>query len=118
MTTYHRDYHIQAPATGPICDFCSSTAVDRRYKTVSFKSDAATKLMAAYDLQGMGFSEGDWASCATCADLIDRDKWELLAERGARTYFKKHPEMKGLIPKKVLKARLMELHEEFKKARL
>lgn len=50
--------HVPEP---PVCDFCSSPSIAWDYPTRSFQ------------IAGMQWaSDGDWAACTDCAELIER----------------------------------------------
>jgi len=58
-----------------ICDFCSSPDVTRRYRAKSFVDPAR-----------LGISDGDWAACDVCADLVDGEHWKALENRSIETF--------------------------------
>jgi hypothetical protein len=93
-------------AMEPICDFCSSPDIVKDYACESFE---------AFDLQKkgrrmIGTSEGRWASCQICADLIDNNLWEELAQRSYET--------SGCSPddpyKEILLSFLRNMHRQFR----
>lgn len=61
-----------------ICDFCSNENVTRRYKCPSFKMLDTPEYTH--------WSEGDWAACDTCAELIDAGKLPELTERSLEAF--------------------------------
>jgi len=68
-----------------ICDFCSNPQVGWRYPAQSF---------LAYIVGGIaGQSVGDWAACAACHDLIEKDNRSGLAAHSIDSLIAVHPEM-------------------------
>ena len=70
-----------------LCDFCSAPD-----PVLSF--DAKNFVLTAFS--GMGVtqqSDGNWAACATCGELVAAKKWELLSVRVALTFIAAHPEI-------------------------
>ena len=68
-----------------ICDFCSDPNVGWRYPARSF---------LAYIVGGIaGQSVGDWAACAACHDLIEKDDRSGLAAHSIDSLIEVHPEM-------------------------
>lgn len=60
-----------------ICDFCSSPEVDWAYPAESFETYAVVMPDGAM----VATSEGWWASCSPCAQLIEAGRWAELAGR-------------------------------------
>jgi|ERR1019366_252945 hypothetical protein len=92
------------------CDFCSVPSIAKDYACESF---------TAFDAEGAGkrlvaTSNGKWAACQACADLIDHDRWEKLAQRSYDT--------SGIVESGVRKEILLEyirgLHRQFRELRL
>ena len=80
-----------------ICDFDSDPDVRWRYPADDF------------EMPGTGWaSQGDWAACDPCSDLVEADDWDGLAER-CLIGVVKHRE--------AIRVRLMNLHERFAAAR-
>jgi hypothetical protein len=72
-------------ARSSVCDFCSSEKVRWAYPAEDFLIGA----IAAVDpntgepieVQPMG-SKGPWAACTECSELIEREDYEALRQRG------------------------------------
>jgi hypothetical protein len=62
-------FRVSVPPEAAICDFCRSTPVVCSYPCESFR------------LMGTNWgSQGDWAACETCRDLIDAGRLSDLAQ--------------------------------------
>ncbi|HEY1437399.1 MAG TPA: hypothetical protein VGG82_07840 [Casimicrobiaceae bacterium] len=85
----------------PICDFCSAPKVLWRYHAHDFVMDIPE---APVDWG----SDGDWAACDICHELIERDERNGLAYRSALRFAIQHDvEMKLILP------RIRDLHTQF-----
>ena len=82
-----------------ICDFCSAPKPARRYSCRPFK-------MTGPKLR----SVGGWAACNACAELIDADRWEDLADRSVDSFLKKYP----VIARERALREIQELHQQFR----
>jgi hypothetical protein len=82
----------------PICDFCSTPDITRRYKCRSFDF-----------VLGWG-SKGDWAACDRCAALVDGQKWDELAELSVVTFVDVELSAEE---RRSLKQLLLVLHQKF-----
>lgn len=96
----------------PICDFCSSPAVVKSYACESFQ---AFQLSHPQKGDLIGTSEGHWAACQVCADLIDHNCWEALLTRSYETISVKP---NGPAEKEILMGFIRGLHNEFRARRL
>jgi hypothetical protein len=67
-----------------ICDFCPGLNPIRVFRAwdciVPWKSGNGINHL----------SEGGWAACATCAELVDGEKWAELTARSVREFCAKH----------------------------
>ena len=82
-------FQIKAPASGPICDFCSQRPVTARYRAKTFEMKSAMFPVPA--LHQM--SEGDWAACSDCEKMLDVNDWEGIVARAVTYFFRNHPEL-------------------------
>lgn len=88
-----------------ICDFCSTPNPTRTFFCVPF---------VMHSFLGIDqVSDNAWASCDTCAKLIDGDRWEELAQRSVRLF----PALLGATERGAYLEMLRVMHERFRKAR-
>jgi hypothetical protein len=59
-----------------ICDFCSSLDIQWKYEAKSFSIQTDLTLWV---------SEGHWAACSACSELIESEKWQELTKRSVQT---------------------------------
>lgn len=97
------------PELGILCDFCSDPGPRWRYPCADFVSKS-TSLPGVVTQE----SKGDWAACTTCSELIEHDRWHVLAFRAAAKLYENMPH----IPFDKLAGSMYELHMEFRRARL
>jgi hypothetical protein len=89
---------------GPaICDFCGSETVVRRYHTEDFVALVTGPI--AHE------SQGDWAACGTCSQLIDTDDRRGLCERALSSIIHNDPSIALMGPKVV--GYLEQMHGQF-----
>lgn len=86
-----------------ICDFCSDPKPTWSLRCASFE---------IADVKAL--SQGDWLACESCSDLIMAGKWRELATRGAMKTDNGRA-LVGMIGRDRAVARVMELHEGFRK---
>lgn len=67
-----------------MCDFCSNP--DPRYV-----EDAREYTATEVEGQLYSHSEGGWASCQACHDLVGRRDWQRLEARAVRNLQRKYP---------------------------
>jgi hypothetical protein len=65
--------NLEAPVSGPVCDFCSSKNPAYAYPAHTFAIVPGEGPIAA--------SVAEWAACKACHDLIEKDDRGALAER-------------------------------------
>lgn len=66
---------IETALSSPVCDFCFDARVRWEYACATF------------EIPQINFgSENGWVSCDRCADLIDVENWEDLADRSIRSW--------------------------------
>ena len=58
----------------------------------------------------IGHSEGNWASCTPCHELIARRDWQGLHDRAVRSLKRKHPELDVAAIKQAVKG----MHAQFR----
>ena len=75
-----------------LCDFCSSPNPVLRFGAQDF----VTLKIAASNLTVT--SEGDWAACPTCGELLAAHKIKLLAARSAVGFHAKYPQIPATVP--------------------
>lgn len=85
----------------PICDFCSEPNPRWQYPASDF-------IMHVPGPDDYG-SEGAWAACDACHDLIEAGDGDGLAKRSADKFARNTPGM----PRSFLLSRIRELHEGF-----
>jgi hypothetical protein len=61
-----------------VCDFCSMSPAEFLYDADDFILDLGTPFVH--------FSDGGWAACKTCADLIDANDQTNLVNRGYQAW--------------------------------
>lgn len=86
----------------PICDFCGAPEPKWAFPASRFKL-------------AVGFSEGGWAACEECRQLVDAGDREGLVRRALATQCSNEKHLKTL---KALEAHLRDVHERFFKHRL
>lgn len=91
----------------PVCDFCSSPAIAKTYACQSFEAIKTPQFVAT--------SEGNWAACQVCADLIDHNCWDALMERSLETSGFSH--VAGT-EREVMLEFIRALHKRFRELRL
>jgi len=85
-----------------VCDFCSSEKWERVYPCQDF------------DIAGLpATSVGSWCACDACAELIDAEKWDELAERSINSF----PYQVSQAERPVLVAFIKETHKQFRDRR-
>jgi len=106
-----REFTINEPASGPICDFCSDPRIFASYPAKDFTAGQFTnpqgKKLAAN-------SRGDWAACQRCTELIEAGRWTDLLERSIITFKAKYGER---IPAQFLRQFIADLHRQFRENR-
>jgi len=100
-------------ASDLVCDFCGGPWPEggRSFKAVDYLSH-----IAVTDTH-QAVSEGAWAACPICANLIDIGDWDQLARRAAESYEAAYGLPDGL-PSRFLETAMRELHDEFRRAML
>ncbi len=68
--------------TGEYCDFCTSGTIFKLYSCSNFVFNDMRIFQRG--------SEGVWAACSKCAELVDGDRWAELTERACSTFAKLH----------------------------
>jgi hypothetical protein len=106
MTSYDHT-HIQEGEGR--CDFCSTYQILWRYPARDFTMDVGP----GYDPEGEGHdhdwgSDGDWAACSWCHDLIEAENRGGLAYRSAVRFAVEHE-----VPLSAILPRIADLHEKF-----
>lgn len=91
------------------CDFCSARAPTHAFCAVSFVSHSQSPPGLTQ------ISEGDWAACDICADLVVKEHWHKLAWRAAEEFLTRHH---GFMPVRLLAQEMYDLHDEFRRAML
>lgn len=87
------------------CDFCIS-----KKPVVMYDAKDIAVPGVIVDLQ----SNGGWAACQECKDLIDAGKWAELEERCASIFIKETPHM----PPEMVRDAVRGLHQKFREARI
>lgn len=97
--------HIEVRvAEGDVCDFCSSE--DPLF--VEHAEDFDTGLEREFTL-----SEGGWASCQACHDLVQGHHWHALERRAIDQLVAKHPDL----PRSRVAAGVKHMHMQFRNHR-
>ena len=73
--------HLVPVLSGEYCDFCTSQKVFKLYRCTNFRVN---------NMPVFQNGSGTWAACATCADLVDTDRWSELCERSFLKFAKRH----------------------------
>lgn len=102
-----------------VCDFCLDPHPTWDFGCNNFVDVNSVTPDPANDV---GVALGDWASCTKCKDLIVADEWDRLADRSIQGQINYNPEaaaMYAASPAMMFMNRMgmMELHQQFKKAR-
>lgn len=71
------------PRGGDTCDFCQTSPVFTFYSCSNF-------LVNGHPVFPSGRVIGSWATCQECADLVNREEWNDLADRAYREFLKRH----------------------------
>jgi len=97
------------------CDFCNSREIAWRYRAESFVIDTLMTIQGKQIRFPWG-SEGDWAACEFCSNLIETDKWEELADHSTQT----SPFLELLRPSEIsgLRVAIAQLHQTFNQKRI
>jgi hypothetical protein len=90
-----------------ICDFCSDTKVVKSYKCADFATAVATNKETLIIR-----SDGMWAACQICADMIDNNRWDELKQRSMETSGLADSPLRA-----AMEAYLDELHGGFRRMR-
>ncbi len=112
---------VVAPASGPICDFCSCRPVTARYTAKTFElHPGAFPLSSLHQM-----SVGDWAACSDCEKMLDANDWEGIVARAVFYFFKHHPEIELLFTgtaldnvKKQMRAEFWNLYRQLRENEL
>lgn len=75
------------PEETPVCDFCSSEKIVKDYDCPDF----LIPVVNAMGQRGELGSQGKWAACQICADLIDAGQQDQLMARALQTCYAQHP---------------------------
>ena len=67
--------------SGEYCDFCTSEKIFKLYRCGNF---------AVNNMPVFQNGSGTWAACATCAELVDADRWPELCERSFLKFTQRH----------------------------
>lgn len=96
--------HIEVRvAEGSVCDFCSS-------EDPLFVENAADFDTPLEDPNITGHSEGGWASCQACHDLVQGHRWHALERRAIDLLAGKHPDF----PRSRVAAGVRHMHMQFR----
>lgn len=87
------------------CDFCSRPGVAVSYDAVDFDTGYAERDGTKH------VSRGGWAACQVCADLIEADDREALADRSLGSWVEQHPGSAGRGGQ--IREALRKVHDEF-----
>lgn len=86
-STYAETAFLLRTAAGTLrCDFCNVQRVP--VQAMSCKTH-----VSVIDGEPLGRSIDNWCACQECADLIEADNADALAERSAVSFFAGHPEL-------------------------
>lgn len=98
-----------------VCDFCSSEKVRWAYPAGDFLIGAIAAVDPLtgepFEVQPMG-SKGPWAACTECSELIEREDYEALRQRG----FDAIPKHEVLDPD-LARTMLVSMHNGFRENR-
>jgi hypothetical protein len=108
MTNYVK-YELHPGGKELLCDFCSSPAIVKDYACETFKAIDVGPLVAE--------SVGKWVACAPCAELIDADKWEELAQHSFETVDPKFHEL-PVAQQAILIDFIRQMHGQFRQLRM
>lgn len=97
----HNPRH-RLPRGGRLCDFCGKEPIAKLYACTNFQWQDANIFQV---------ETGYWASCWTCAGLIDAEKWLLLRNRVMREVQKRKNLDAADVPR--LRRELKELYGAF-----
>lgn len=87
-----------------VCDFCWNPSPVTAYQCPDFMWAKQSPLPQV--------SEGAWAACAACADLIDREDWHSLTHRAFDSFLRRHEV--PFMDQPALFATMQELHRLFR----
>lgn len=99
--------HLVPVPGGEYCDFCTSAPVFKLYECSNFVFN---------NMSIFRHGSGVWGACATCAELVDSDRWADLTNRAFRKFAKWH----GPIPNceaTRLREQLQQVHQLFREHR-
>lgn len=107
---------IELSRIDPVCDFCSANEITKDYDCYDFQAFEMVTVRGEKTQRIDGHSKGKWAACASCAELIDNEKWDELAIRSVDSLIEV-----GSI-KSERKEQMLEviktLHDEFRQHRI
>lgn len=118
-------YVLEQPASGPICDFCSSPDIHWAYPARDFRTEGTITAaiiqpsgMTLRDSEASFASGGGWAACNVCAALIRRGDRDRLARRSAKAQLRIHAFLRenGVSLASVIRM-IRPLHDDFWKNR-
>jgi len=106
-----------APPDGEVvCDFCSGPEIFKTYDCEDFVTSAIQVEPHAASqhprMRVVHNSRGGWAACKICAELIDQDRWDDLAERSLATLLLSEPSLAPF--KHEVLIHLRRMHQEFR----
>lgn len=94
------------PLSNPVCDFCADPHPIRVYAAEDFTMMKKSALPQA--------SEGAWAACKVCTELIDSHRWSELTSRALDNICRSNPNLTER-DRPFLRLTLMEIHSNFRK---
>jgi len=99
-------FHIVPIPGGDACDFCAAHPVFRLYSCLNFPFNGRTVFARES-------SNGAWAACRKCAELVDAGRWSEVTDRAFRKFAQKHGPV-SRYQELPLREQFRELHRRFR----
>jgi hypothetical protein len=101
----------ERPKPEMICDFCSSPEKPQHtFECQSFPIKASGELFGI----PVSASDGHWCACPACAQLVQDERWDELAQRSAERFCQLHPGARDRYD--VIYEHMRQVHQEFRMA--
>jgi len=98
---------VAVAPSGYECDFCSSRPVLKIFSCRNFLIPWTKTWAFQHE------SNGGWAACRTCAELIDTGQWQELSNRALRAFVELHG-LVNRLDEPLLRQQFRELHHLFR----
>jgi len=104
------EYEVRV-AEHPVCDFCSDLEPRYLEDCETYEAYLWSPGMDPSKSEYIGHSEGAWAACEVCHQLVQARKWHQLERRAVEAMQRKHPD----IPKNRIQKGVAIIHDTFRR---